>query len=182
MPGTAEIARGSLSPCIPEIGVLLMNIRNFTRKAIALEELLTQLMMGFIVVLVFIAAITRYIGAPVNWSVDVAQAIFVWVIYVGANQAWRNSRHIGIEILFNQFNKRIQFYVQLFLYLVIGVFLVSMIIGGIHITIINVGRILEGIPISYSFVTIAVPVGAFLMLLTTGGKIYSLFRARADGQ
>lgn len=166
---------------IPNGGVLLINIGNIIQKATALEELLTQLMMGFIVLLVFIAAITRYIGSPINWSVDIAQAIFVWVIYIGANQAWRNSRHIGIEILFNHFNPKIQFYLQLFLYMVIAAFLVSMIVSGIHITIVNVGRILEDIPISYSFVTIAVPVGAFLMLLTTGEKVYLLFRTEADG-
>lgn len=150
------------------------------RRAIALEEFITQIMMGFIVVLVFIAAFTRYIGYPINWSVDIAQAVFVWVIYVGANQAWRNSRHIGIDILFKQFNRKIQFYLQLFLYIIIAIFLVSLIIGGIHITIINVGRILGDIPISYSFVTIAVPTGSFLMLLTTVEKSYLLFRMKAE--
>lgn len=157
-----------------------MNIRNMIRRAIALEEFITQIMMGFIVVLVFIAAFTRYIGYPINWSVDIAQAVFVWVIYVGANQAWRNSRHIGIDILFKQFNRKIQFYLQLFLYIIIAIFLVSLIIGGIHITIINVGRILGDIPISYSFVTIAVPAGSFLMLLTTVEKSYLLFRMKAE--
>lgn len=157
-----------------------MNIRNMIRRAIALEELMTQIMIAFIVVLVFIAAFTRYIGYPINWSVDIAQAIFVWVIYVGANQAWRNSRHIGIDILFKQFNRKIQFYLQLFLYIIITIFLVSLIISGIHITIINVGRILGDIPISYSFVTIAVPAGSFLMLLTTVEKSYLLFRMKAE--
>ena len=157
-----------------------MDIGNMIRKAIALEEFITQVMMGFIVVLVFFAALTRYIGYPINWSVDIAQAIFVWVIYVGANQAWRNSRHIGIDLLFNQFNRKIQFYLQLFLYIVIAVFLVSLIIYGIQITIVNTGRILGDIPISYSFVTIAVPVGSFLMLLTTMEKTCTLFRMKAE--
>jgi TRAP-type C4-dicarboxylate transport system permease small subunit len=159
-----------------------MDIGNVIRKAIALEEFITQVMMGFIVVLVFIAAVTRYIGYPINWSVDIAQAVFVWVIYVGANQAWRNSRHIGIDLLFKQFSPKIQFYFQLFLYVVIAVFLVSLIIYGIQITIVNAGRILGDIPISYSFVTIAVPVGSFLMLLTTVEKSCTLFRMKAEAE
>jgi TRAP-type C4-dicarboxylate transport system permease small subunit len=159
-----------------------MDIGNVIRKAIALEEFITQVMMGFIVVLVFIAALTRYLGYPINWSVDIAQAVFVWVIYVGANQAWRNSRHIGIDLLFKQFSPKIQFYLQLFLYVVIAVFLVSLIIYGIQITIVNAGRILGDIPISYSFVTIAVPVGSFLMLLTTVEKSYTLFRMKAEAE
>ena len=63
---------------------------------------------------------------------------------------------------------------------VIALFLVSIIVSGIHISIVNVGRIIGDIPISYSFVTIAVPVGSFLMLLTTGKKVYLLFRAKAQ--
>jgi TRAP-type transport system small permease protein len=159
-----------------------MDMGNVIRKAISIEEFITQVMMGFIVVLVFIAALTRYIGYPINWSVDIAQAIFVWVIYVGANQAWRNSRHIGIDLLFKQFSLKIQFYLQLFLYIVIAVFLVSLIIYGIQITIVNTGRILGDIPISYSFVTIAVPMGSFLMLLTTVEKSCTLFRMKAQGE
>ncbi len=159
-----------------------MNIGNMIRKAIALEEIITQVMMGFIVVLVFLAALTRYIGYPINWSVDIAQAIFVWVIYVGANQAWRNSRHIGIDFLFKQFGPKVQFYLQLFLYVIIAVFLISLIVYGIQITIVNTGRILGDIPISYSFVTIAVPVGSFLMLLTTVEKSCTLFRMKAAAE
>jgi TRAP-type C4-dicarboxylate transport system permease small subunit len=56
-------------------------------------------------------------------------------------------------------------------YLLICAFLVVIIWNGIHISIINWRRILHNIPVSYSFVTMAAPVGALLMLLTTGSKI-----------
>lgn len=144
------------------------------RKATTLEEWLSQFLLGVIVLLVFVAAFTRYIGMPINWSVDIAQALFVWVIFLGANQAWRSSRHIGIDLLVKRFAPQTQSRIQLVLYAVIAAFLVSLIVSGIHITIVNAGRILQDIPISYSYVTAAVPVGAFLMLLTTGKKIVSL--------
>jgi TRAP-type C4-dicarboxylate transport system permease small subunit len=157
-----------------------MSFANVIRKAVALEEITTQIMMGFIVMLVFIAALTRYSGYPINWSVDIAQAIFVWVIYIGANQAWRNSRHIGVDLLVNLFSPKIQFFFQLLTYIIVAVFLVLLIVYGIQITIVNVGRILGDIPISYSFVTISVPVGSFLMLLTTAGKTYKLFQMKTE--
>lgn len=144
------------------------------RKATTLEEWLSQILLAVIVLLVFVAAFTRYIGMPINWSVDIAQALFVWVIFLGANQAWRSSRHIGIDLLVKRFAPQTQSRIQLVLYAVIAAFLVSLIVSGIHITIVNAGRILQDIPISYSYVTAAVPVGAFLMLLTTGKKIVSL--------
>ncbi len=150
------------------------------RKATTLEEWLSQFLLAVIVLLVFVAAFTRYIGMPINWSVDIAQALFVWVIFLGANQAWRSSRHIGIDLLVKRFDARTRNRIQLLLYGVIAVFLVSLIVSGIHITIVNAGRILQDIPISYSYVTSAVPVGSFLMLLTTGRKIVLLLASKPE--
>jgi TRAP-type C4-dicarboxylate transport system permease small subunit len=155
-----------------------MDRHTVVRKAVALEEGFSQFLLAVIVVLVFLAAFTRYIGMPINWSVDIAQALFVWVIFLGANQAWRSSRHIGIDIFVQRFDARTQRRVQLALYGIIAVFLLSLIASGIHITIVNAGRILQDIPISYSYVTSAVPVGSFLMLLTTGKKIVSLLESK----
>jgi TRAP-type transport system small permease protein len=155
-----------------------MEKRILIRKATTLEEWLSQFLLAVIVLLVFVAAFTRYIGMPINWSVDIAQALFVWVIFLGANQAWRSSRHIGIDLLVQRFGARTRSRIQLVLYGIIAVFLVSLIVSGIHITIVNAGRILQDIPISYSYVTAAVPVGSFLMLLTTGKKIVSLLASR----
>lgn len=158
-----------------------MSKERLIRSAIALEEGLSQFLLAVIVALVFVAALTRYIGMPINWSVDIAQALFVWTIFLGANQAWRNSRHIGIDLFVKQCGARARFRIELLLYIVIAVFLVSTIVNGIHITIVNAGRILQDIPISYSFVTMAVPVGSSLMLLTTGKKVLLLLsESRGD--
>jgi TRAP-type C4-dicarboxylate transport system permease small subunit len=157
-----------------------MDKQPFIRKATTLEEWLSQFLLAVIVLLVFVAAFTRYIGMPINWSVDIAQALFVWVIFLGANQAWRSSRHIGIDLLVKRFDARTRNRIQLLLYGVIAVFLVSLIVSGIHITIVNAGRILQDIPISYSYVTSAVPVGSFLMLLTTGRKIVLLLASKPE--
>ena len=60
-----------------------MDGHTLIRKAIALEEWISQFFLAVIVLLVFVAAFTRYIGMPINWSVDIAQALFVWVIFLG---------------------------------------------------------------------------------------------------
>jgi len=156
-------------------------MKKLIRFGIWLEETSSQILLGFVVVLVFIAALTRYLGTPINWSVDIAQGIFVWVIYLGANQAWRKNRHIGIDMLFNRFHPSVQKILTTLIYGIILVFLSMIIVNGIHIAIVNAGRIMNDIPISYSFVTIAVPAGSFLMLLTTVEKLFALFRRSSDG-
>ena len=152
-----------------------MEWKKLVRFGIHLEEVSTQILLAFIVLLVFMAALTRYIGRPINWSVDIAQGLYVWVIYIGANQAWRKSRHIGIDMLFNKLGSGPQKFLLVFIYSLISIFLGAIIVNGIHITIVNSGRILNAIPISYSFVTIAVPAGSLLMLITTVEKIVRLF-------
>ena len=156
-------------------------MKKLIQFGIWLEETSSQILLGFVVVLVFIAALTRYLGTPINWSVDIAQGIFVWVIYLGANQAWRKNRHLGIDMLFNRFHPSVQRILVVFIYGIILVFLALIIVNGIYIAIVNAGRIMNNIPVSYSFVTIAVPVGSFLMLLTTLEKLLALFRRSSGG-
>lgn len=163
-------------------GLTQRTMKKLIRFGIWLEETSSQILLGFVVVLVFIAALTRYLGTPINWSVDIAQGIFVWVIYLGANQAWRKNRHIGIDMLFYRFHPSVQKILTLLIYGIILVFLSMIIVNGIHIAIVNAGRIMNDIPISYSFVTIAVPAGSFLMLLTTVEKLVALFRRSSDGK
>ncbi|MFQ3619721.1 MAG: TRAP transporter small permease [Spirochaetales bacterium] len=153
-------------------------IRKLVRFGIWLEETSSQILLGFVVILVFIAAFTRYAGTPINWSVDIAQGMFVWVIYLGANQAWRKSRHIGIDMLFNLFSPKIQKILTITIYLIIVIFLLAIIWNGVYIAIVNWGRIMNDIPISYSFVTIAVPIGSLLMIITTIEKLVNMLRKK----
>ena len=139
--------------------------------ASTLEEAFTSLMLLAIVILVFIAAITRYFGTPINWSVDVAQALFVWVIFVGAHQAMLESRHIGVSLVVDRLHPNHRVMIQVVVGVLIAVFLVAIIGYGIQVSIINYRRILQNIPVSYSWVTMAAPVGAFLMLITTLARV-----------
>lgn len=135
--------------------------------AAVVEEAFTSLLLLAIVVLVFVAAITRYLGTPINWSVDIAQALFVWVIFVGAHQAMLESRHIGVSMVVDRLSPNAQVAVRIVTGGLIAVFLVAIIIYGTQVSIINVRRILQNIPVSYSWVTMAAPAGALLMLVTT---------------
>lgn len=137
------------------------------RALTLLEEAFTSLLLLAIVVLVFVAAITRYLGTPINWSVDVAQALFVWVIYVGAHQALLRRQHIGVSFFVDRLHPNARTAIYLLTSAVIAWFLVMIIVHGTQVSIINVRRILQNIPVSYSWVTMAAPVGALLMLFTT---------------
>ena len=49
--------------------------------------------------LVFTAALMRFFGHPLIWSVDMAQLLFIWLCFFGSNKAMREKSHLGMEVL-----------------------------------------------------------------------------------
>ena len=43
----------------------------------------------FITGLVFVAAVMRFYGHPLVWSIDLAQLLFIWLCFLGASRAMR---------------------------------------------------------------------------------------------
>jgi TRAP-type C4-dicarboxylate transport system permease small subunit len=61
------------------------------------ETFLIKIFMAFIVGLVFIAASTRYLGYPINWSVDMAVCLFAWCTFLAGDVALRNNKLMNVE-------------------------------------------------------------------------------------
>lgn len=159
-----------------------MTVASFVKRLHAAEERLASLIMMAIVVLVFVAASSRYLGSPINWSVDLAQGLFVWAVYLGASLAAREDRHIGVSYFIDLLPPAGKRLVTAAGNLLVIAFLGCVVWYGIQISIINVNRQLTSIPISYSFVTIAASAGCLLMMMTIAGKTVTLFRSAQPGE
>lgn len=57
------------------------------------------ILLGAVVILVGIAAVARGFGAPIIWSVEVAQLLFVWLVIIAADLGMQANRHFGMQIL-----------------------------------------------------------------------------------
>nr|WP_251041058.1 MULTISPECIES: TRAP transporter small permease subunit [unclassified Halomonas] len=139
-----------------------------------MEEFVSRLLLSIVVLLVFFTAVGRWAGLPVAWSVNIAQLLFVWIIFLGSNQALRNNKHIGVDIFSNLLPRRLQVLNEIFVLILMSAFLLLSVVYGVKLSIDNSTRVISNTPISYSFITMAVPVGSFLMFLTVIGKIYSI--------
>lgn len=139
---------------------------------IKLEDFLTNTLMIGVVFFVFIAAVLRWFGHPIAWTVGFAEFIFVWVIFLGANKALRLNQHIGVDFFVKRLPKKPQMVIETFSYFVIIAFLVYLSIKGIGLSMDNFNRKINNIALSYSFVTMAVPIGSLLMSITLTNKIY----------
>jgi len=121
--------------------------------------------------LVFAAAIARFLGHPIIWSVDLAQLLFIWLCFVGANRALRARAHLGVDLLVRRLPPMARLVIEIALGLLVVGFLVLLAVEGTELTLLNSQRLFGDSGIPYAWVTIAVPAGCVLLALTTLANI-----------
>jgi len=136
------------------------------------ELFIVKVAFVFLVLLVFIAAFTRYIGYPINWSVDMAQCLFAWCTFLAADIAMRNNKLMKVDFFVKKLPDHHRNKIELLNLMIILVFLVALIGYGSWLSYTTRFRTFQGIPgFSYTWVTLSVPVGGLLMSITTALKI-----------
>jgi TRAP-type C4-dicarboxylate transport system permease small subunit len=141
-------------------------------RLMRLEELIAMVFFAITTSLVFIGAIARTIGYPLIWAIDIAQMSFVWACVLGADIALKRNVHIEIDILVRTFSRNARRLLAIAFLIMISVFLATLVYLGVQLTLLNLERPLGDVGISYGYVTSAIPVGAFLMLMTALRRLY----------
>jgi TRAP-type C4-dicarboxylate transport system permease small subunit len=119
-----------------------------------------------------VGAIARMMHAPLNWTADVATCLFAWACFICADIAWRRDGLMSVEIVTQQLPKTPQRVLTLVNLLIIAAFLLFVIVSGAWLSWVSRARTFQGIPdVSYAWVTLSMPVGAALLLMTTLIKI-----------
>lgn len=147
-------------------------MKHMIEKYISVETFITNFLFIGIVFFVFIASIMRWAGHPIAWSVELAQLLFVWVIFLGANRALREDGHIGIDFLTKKLPDKIRHIIEILILIFMLVFLLFLVRYGILLSIENFVRQIGALTISYSFITLSVPIGSIMMAITIIFKIW----------
>ena len=140
------------------------------------EDVVARVCLAGCAALVFVAAVSRAMGAPVLWAIDIAMLLFIWCAFLGADAALRARQHIIIDIIVRLFPQRVQRALLITHWTVIVVFLLTLVGLGIQLTMLNVQRPMGDTDISYAYVTAAVPFGALLMALTAARQLRQFWR------
>jgi TRAP-type transport system small permease protein len=149
----------------------------FYQRLCAAQAWIAAVLLIAMVVLIFMAGVMRLIGEPINWSVDAATAFFSWACFLCADIAWRNNALMSIELITSRLPDRLQRAFLLVNYAIITAFLIYLMIMGTHLAWISRARSFQGIPeVSYAWVTLSLPVGALLLLITTALKVRAVLR------
>jgi len=147
------------------------------------EMLVAKSSLGLLALLVFAAAVGRFLYHPMNWAMDVATFLFAWTVFLGADAAMRMDRLFCIEVIAEKLSPKAQLYLKVINYGIIVVFLLGMIVYGSWLSYTTRLRTFQGIPgFSYTWVTLSVPCGCALMLITSILKIKTFWRAISTGE
>lgn len=155
----------------------MTTLSRIDRGVIRVEEIIAEILLAFIIIFVFVAAALRVVHRPLVWSVDMAQLLFVWVCFIGADLAMEKNKHIGVDLLTNIMSKKAQKSLRFLSNILAIIFLLLIGIYGTHLAIINVKDQFSGMELSHSWATASAPVGCVLMIRTLVKKTIGLFRA-----
>lgn len=145
------------------------------------EALVAAILLVVMVVLIFLGGVARMLGEPLVWTSDFATCAFAWACFLCADLAWRNNSLMAVEVLTSRLSARAALMLRMFNYALIVAFLVYLVTYGLYLAWISRIRSFQGIPwISYSWVTMSLPAGALLLLVTTGLKVRAEFRGEHE--
>jgi len=130
------------------------------------ERAATVAILGLIVVVVFLGTVGRYSGHPVIWTDEVAQALFVWLSLLAADQTLQRAGHFSVDVFAALLPERARLALDLLIYLLVGALLASLIVYGWFFVEISDRRPLPMTGVPSSFAAAALPVGFALMLVT----------------
>ncbi|MBQ0000630.1 MAG: TRAP transporter small permease [Clostridiales bacterium] len=142
---------------------MLKTLENGLNKV---ETFIVCLGLMVLIFTVFAAAVLRFFGIDMSMSTDLAQLVFAWVSFIGADLAMRKDKHMGVDMLIEKFPLPVINAIYLFNYILILGFLVFAVRYGINLCIVNSARKYQTLYISYSYATASCPVGCGLMCIS----------------
>ena len=147
-----------------------------------IELAICVLLLAAITGLVFVAAIMRFFGHPLIWSVDMAQLLFIWLCMFGATRAMREKSHLGMEVLAKHLPYLARFWLEIVCSITTLVFLGIIIVLGFQLAWLNRAREFADSGISYAWVTVAVPAGCVLLGIALIYNMVTAWRDRDTGK
>lgn len=133
-----------------------------------------------IVVLVFISAVTRKIGFPIQWTMDITKLCFAWLAFLSGDIALRKGALPGVDMFVEKFPAKIRFVLKYVSRVLMFALLIFFIYFGFKLAMSNLKRTFQTLPISYSWVSISLPVCSILMTLSFISNTIDDFKKKSN--
>lgn len=143
-------------------------LKTFYAYVCKVEAVIAATFLILMVALIFLGGVARMAALPLVWTTDLATCFFAWACFLCADIAWRNNGLMSIRLVADRLPDRAQSLLVSVNYLIIIAFLFYVIGAGLWLSYVSRARSFQGIPeISYSWITMSLPIGGVLLLITT---------------
>lgn len=149
-------------------------------KFCQLEQWIAMILLAGITVLVFVSAMMRTLGFPLNWAQDAALIMFAWMSFIGGDIALHSTGLIGVDLFVVHFPKRVQKTIDIVFKVIMLAFLAVLVIYGFQYVMTGYRRLITTLNVSYAYVTASVPVGALLMIISVGTNLYKSIKTPVE--
>ncbi|MCR5371399.1 MAG: TRAP transporter small permease [Clostridium sp.] len=134
-----------------------------------LDVIVACIVLFLLLCLTFVNVIMRYVmRSPITWAEEMQMFMFLWVVYLAAGAAFRNSSHIAIEILVDSLPagpKKICEIIAFICSLIIVVYLAIQ--GNAYYNqMVATGKISTLLRIPYRYAYGVIPIGNLLMIVS----------------
>ncbi len=142
---------------------VLKRVKHFIDQAV---DVAVIVLLALLTSVVFVAVFARYLfNAPLAWSEELSRYSFVWATFLAAEVCLRKGSHIGIDIVTKNLPVSFQRFLQTWGRLLTAIILVALIIAGLKVSVVAHAQLSPSLGLPMSYVYLALPVGAALMLL-----------------
>ena len=159
------------------INIIMKKIYSSFVKA---EEAIACLLLGGIVVLMFLSAVLRKAGMPINWAGDTSLLLFTWSCFLGADLSIREKNMVNVDMFLSKFPTKVQKAIRIACQVAAMALLLSFVYFGVPLCIRSVARKFSNMNLSYSWASASVPCGCALMLITSAVNLVKMIKSE-DG-
>jgi TRAP-type C4-dicarboxylate transport system permease small subunit len=136
-------------------------------------DILTQILLGVMVVTVFTQVIFRFfIEQPLSWSEEVARYVFVWIIWMGAAVVVKQGGHPGMDLLTKSFSPRWQRVTEIAMALLYVATLLTVVFTGFALVYTNMSQPSPAMELPMGIPYAAIPLAAVIMLLNLACSVF----------
>lgn len=145
-----------------------------------IEYACAGLLLCAVVVLIGAAAVARGFGAPIIWSVEVAQLMFVWLVVIAADLGMQANRHFGMQLMLDNVSPSIRKATEIINILVLIGLLTILFYYAWNNTILMDARLDGALQLPGSYFHGSMVVGFALLIRTLLVQLFQRIRSRGE--
>jgi TRAP-type C4-dicarboxylate transport system permease small subunit len=145
-----------------------------------IEYVCAAILLMAVVMLVGVASVSRSMGSPIIWSIEVAQLLFLWLCIFSIDLALQQERHFGISLVLDNVSPAGRRIIEIINLVVLIGLLAYLLQFAWTNTILMHPRLAGALQTPGSYFHASMVIGFALMIRTLTTKLLEIVRNRAD--